>query len=359
MKRIRVAILGQGRSGRDIHGAYLIHDRRRYEIVAAVDPLADRRRRAAKEFKCEVFADHRPLLKRDDLDLVINATPSDLHVPVSLAFLRAGFNVLCEKPLARRARDVDRLIAAARKARKVLAIYQQGRFAPYFQQVRKVIASGVLGRIVQVSIASAGFSRRWDWQTLQERHGGSLLNTGPHLMDQALQLFGTNTMPEVTCYMDRATTLGDAEDHVLVTLRGKGRPFVTVEITSCCAYPKLSYRVYGTRGGLAGNASHIDWKHYKPREAPPQRLTRKPTCQSDGTPAYCREKLKWHSASWDVPAKKRDLFGSMAAAFYRALYKTLTARAALVVKPKEVRQQIAVIEKCHELNPQITRKVRR
>lgn len=353
MKRIRVAILGQGRSGRDIHAAHLVRDRRRYQIVAAVDPLADRRRRAAEEFNCEVHADHRPLLKRKDIDLIVNATPTDLHVPVTLAFLRAGFDVLCEKPLAPRARDVDRLIAAALKARKLLAIYQQARFAPYFRQVRKVIASGVLGRIVQVAIASAGFARRWDWQTLRQRHGGSLLNTGPHLLDQALQLFGTDAMPQVTCFMDRATTFGDAEDHVLVTLRGRGRPFVTVEITSCCAYPTFTYNVYGTLGGLAGNASHIDWKYYRPREAPSQRLTQRPICKPDGTPAYCREQLKWHTGSWDVPAAKRDLFGSMAAEFYRCLYNTLTAGAPLVVKPKEIRQQIAVIERCHKQNPQI------
>ena len=353
MKKVRVAIIGQGRSGRDIHGAYLVEDPRRYRIVAAVDPLAGRRRRAAAEYKCEVFADHRPLLKRKDLDLIVNSTPSKLHVPITLALLRSGFNVLCEKPLAARARDVDRLIAAARKARRVLAIYQQGRFAPYFQQVKKVIASGVLGRIVQISIASAGFARRWDWQTLQEYDGGSLLNTGPHLMDQALQLFGTDVTPQVSCYMDRATTFGDAEDHVSVTLRGEGRCFVTVEITSCCAYPSFTYNVYGTRGGLAGNASHIDWKYYTPSQAPRQRLTRSPICKPDGTPAYCRERLKWHTRSWDVPKSKRDLFGSMAAQFYSSLYGTLTRGAPLVVKPEEIRQQIAVIEQCHRQNPQI------
>ncbi len=353
MKRLRVAIIGQGRSGRDIHGAYLIRDRRRYRIVAAVDALPDRRRRAAAEFDCEVFAHHEPLLKRTDLDLVINATPSHLHVPVTLQFLRAGFNVLCEKPLAAKVRDVDRLIAAARKARKVLAVYQQARFAPYFRQVRKVIASGVLGRIVQVSISSAGFTHRWDWQTLREYHGGSLLNTGPHLLDQALQLFGTDAMPQVCCYMDRATTFGDAEDHVQIMLRGPGRPLVTVEITSCCAYPTFTYKVYATRGGLAGDSAHIEWKYYVPKQAPRQRLTRRPLCKPDGTPAYCREKLRWHRRTWDVPKTQSDLFGYMAAAFYRNLYDSLTRGTPLEVKPEHIRQQIAVIEACQRQNPHI------
>ncbi|MCS6860073.1 MAG: Gfo/Idh/MocA family oxidoreductase, partial [Abditibacteriales bacterium] len=148
MQTLRVAILGQGRSGRDIHGAYLSRDKERFQIVAAVDPLPERRARAQAEYGCEVYADHIPLLTRDDLDLVINATPSRLHVPLTLEFLEAGFNVLCEKPLASKVADVDRLIAAAEKSGKVLAIFQQSRFAPYFRKVREVIASGVLGDIV-------------------------------------------------------------------------------------------------------------------------------------------------------------------------------------------------------------------
>ncbi len=352
MKRIRVAIIGQGRSGWGIHGLHMMQDARRWRIVAAVDPLKDRRRRAVGEFGCEVYPDHRPLLRRRDVDLIVNATPSDLHVPVTLEFLRGGFAVLCEKPLANRAGDVDRLIAAAKKAGKLLGVFQQNRLAGSFRQIRKVIASGVLGRIVQVSIASAGFSRRWDWQTLRARHGGSLLNTGAHLLDQALQLFGTDVLPEVTCHMDRATTLGDAEDHVLVTLRGKGRPFVTVQITSCRAYPDVSYKVDGTRGGLAGGGTHLEWKYYKPSEAPTRRLTRKPIVGADGRPAYCREQLTWHTRSWD-PDRGKGRPASPTVEFYRGFYKALTAGAPLAVKPEEIRQQIAVIEQCQRQNPQI------
>jgi len=115
-------------------------------------------------------------------------------------------------------------------------------------QVQKVIKSGVLGRIVQISIAFNGFSRRWDWQTMQSRNGGNLANTGPHPLDQALQLFGKG-MPKVTCYMDHTdNSLGDAEDHVKVLLSGRGHPTIDLEVSSCCAYPCFVYNVYGTRG---------------------------------------------------------------------------------------------------------------
>jgi len=342
---IRVAILGQGRSGYDIHARHLARDRR-YTIVAVAEPLADRREQAEREFGAQTYEDYRDLIRRDDLDLVVNAAPSHLHVPISLEVLAAGHNVLCEKPLARRAAEVDQLIAASRRAGKLLAIFQQSRFAPYFEQVGKVIRSGVLGRIVMIKVAANGFGRRWDWQTLQECNGGNLLNTGPHPLDQALQLFGPG-MPTITCLMDRANTFGDADDHVKLLLSGEGRPTIDLEISSCCAYPLYAYQVYGTRGGLSGTTTEIAWKYFDPRRAPRQTLLREPLAGR----AYCRETLKWTERKWTVPKGKADLFSYMSRQFYSHLHKTLTEGAPLVITPEQVRQQIAVIEECHRQNP--------
>ena len=357
MKKLRAAIIGQGRSGRDIHARHMQAMPGKFEIVAAVDPLKDRRDRAAREFGCDVYRDYRPLLKRKDLDLVVNATPTHLRVPVTLDLFRVKHNVLCEKPLAKTVKDVDRMMAAAKKAGTLFAIYQQSRFAPYFGQVKKVIASGVLGRIVQISIAFSGFGRRWDWQTLTSWHGGNLLNTGPHPLDQALRLMDVplNKVPEVFCCMDKAHFWGDAEAHVNLTMRRPGRPIVGLEISSCNAYPSYAYLVFGTQGGLKGSTREIEWRYYKPSEAPKRRLTTKPICNPDGTPAYCGEgtSLKWHTGKWQVPKSQTGLFHTMGIKFYTMLYKHMTQGGPLVITPEQVRQQIAVIEECHRQNPHI------
>jgi predicted dehydrogenase len=357
LKTIRVAIIGQGRSGRDIHAAYLVQDRRRYRIAAVAELLEDRRRRAVEEFGCDAHADYRELLKRKDLDLIVNATPSQLHVPATLEFLKAGFNVLCEKPLAPTVADVDKMIAAARKSGKLLAVFQQSMGAPYFRQVQKVIRSGVLGRIVQISISFSGFARRWDWQTLQDHNGGNLLNTGPHPLGQALELFGEG-MPRVTCFMDRANSFGDAEDYVKLTLSGERRPVVDIEISSCQAYPGSTYNIQGTRGGLKATMREAEWQYFKLSEAPRQKLTLTPLATAEGTPSYPAETLKWHTGKWEVPPSEADLFSSISARFYRGLYRTLAAGAPLRITPEQVRRQIAVIEECHRQNPQIYRKVK-
>jgi predicted dehydrogenase len=339
--------LGQGRSGRDIHGAHLSKDVERYRIAAIVDPLEERRARATAEYGCDTYPDHRSLLERDDLDLVVNAAPSRFHVPLTLQLLEKGFNVLCDKPLASRVVDVDRLIAASEASGKLLAIFQQSRFSPPFLQLRQVIDSGVLGDIVQINIAYNGFSRRYDWQTLTSEMGGNLLNTGPHPLDQALQLFGTDVMPEVTCFMRNTVSYGDAEDHVLLILSGgAGRPLIHMEISSCCRYPGPTYNVYGTRGGLTGDARRLEWQYYDTATAPAHQLTTTPIQKPDGTPAYCSDALEWRKEEWTAP-QGPGLFETMSAAYYAMLHRTMTEGAPLEITPRQVRQQIAVIEEAH------------
>jgi predicted dehydrogenase len=274
-----------------------------------------------------------------------------MHVPVTIDILNHGYNVLCEKPVARVPEEVDQMVAAAEKSGKVFAIFQQSRYAPYFQQVRKIIDSGVLGRIVQISVAFNSFARRWDWQTIQDYNAGNLYNTGPHPMDQALQLLACEGMPKVTCIMDRVNTFGDAEDYVKVILQAPERPVIDVEISSCCAYPSFTYNVQGSCGGLKGSMTHIDYKYFKPEELQEQQLIKTPLMHADGTPAYCGENIKWYEESWDVPTEQKDLFNTIAGGYYNMLYNTLTTGAPLEITPKQVRQQIAVMAECHRQNP--------
>ncbi len=348
MKRIRVGIIGQGRSGHNIHARTLVKlVADRYQVVAVADPAPRQLESDLLDAATARHQDYRELLRRKDLDLVVNASPSHLHVPITLEALDAGHAVLCEKPFARRAAEVDQVMERARTKGRFLAVFQQSRFAPYFQQARSVMHSGALGRIVMVKIAWGGFSRRWDWQTVQEYNGGSLLNTGPHPVDHALQIFGTDRMPEVFATMDGATSFGDAEDTVKVILRGAGRPTIDLEISSCAVYTPYNYQVNGTHGSLTGTMRHLEWKYFKSEEAPKQVLTREPLVGR----TWCSESLAWHEGHWDFPGDEEKLYDTMAQAFYTSLYGSLVEGAPLAVSLQEVRQQIAVIEECHRQNP--------
>ncbi len=340
MKEIRVGILGQGRSGYGIHACAIAKLPECYEIVAVADAIPERRDRARAEFGCDVYGKPEELLVRSDIDLIVNATPSQMHVPLSKKFLDNGFHVLCEKPLTACLADAESLVAKGREKGKLLAVFHQHRFSPYFRQMKKVIDSGVLGRVVMFKVYETSFARRWDWQTLREFNGGSLLNNGVHLLDMALQIYGSSDMPMVKCCMDSANSFGDAEDHVKVLLQRENRPVIDLEVSSCCAYPGSTFQIYATCGGLTGSDEHMEWKYFKPEEAPEQRIIK---TAMDG---YCSEDLKWYEESWDLPAEQGDWDTSMKVAYYENLYRAITEGTPLEVKPEQVLQQVAALEEC-------------
>ena len=358
MKTYNVAIIGQGRSGRDIHGAYFKSDKNsgRFKVVAVVDELEYRREIAAQEYGSEVsvYSDYNALIGRSDIDLIVNSTYSKYHYPITLDLLKHGYNVISEKPAAMQADNVREMIAAAKENGVFYDIFQQSRFTPYFQQVKKVIASGVLGRIVEIDISFDGFSRRWDWQTLQENGGGSLYNTGPHPLDQALDLLDIrDAMPgdglNVFCKMDRVNTYGDAEDYVKLIITAPGKPLIDLMISSCNPYPCFTYRIQGEYGGLKGNMQDIEWKYYDLNEAPEQHLIRESLKNDKGLPIYCGEKLVWHTETWHNV--NSGAFDYAVDKYYTMIYDHFTEGKELTVKPEQVIQQIAVIEEAHHQNP--------
>ena len=345
---IRVGIAGYGRSGFGIHTRWLREVPQDFRIVAVADQLPERRAEAAEEWGCPVYDDYRSLLagSRDELDLVVVALPSDLHVPGAIAALEAGIPTVCEKPLGRSVAEFDRMTAAARSAGVPLLPFQNSRFAPYFQQIQAVLASGVLGEVLHVRLDWSGFARRWDWQTLQERCGGNLLNTGPHPMDHAICLLA-GAEPQVCCQMRAIQPFGgDAEDYCNVTLYGPDQPTVEVVLSSYAAFPSGERcNIHATHGGLTATADEVRWKYFDPERAPHHEL--RPGWSDQR--GYCSEELPWVEESWTAP--DGDAFQANSAAFYRDVHAVLTAGAQQAIQWDEVRRQIAVIEECHRQNP--------
>ncbi|MCL1909879.1 MAG: Gfo/Idh/MocA family oxidoreductase, partial [Kiritimatiellaeota bacterium] len=256
------------------------------------DENPERGKKYAADFNCPYEPDLDKVLADPSVDGFVITAENTRHLPLLRKVLPVGKPVLCEKPLAKTAAEVDELIIASKRSGKLLAIFQQSRFAPHFMEITRVIESGVLGRIVQVSIEANGFARRWDWQTVQMFNAGSLYNTGPHPVDLALRFLDCDGTPEIKCYMDRVNTFGDAEDYVKLLISAPGRPVVDVEISSCNMYPTHAINIHAEYGGLKATQDHIEYKYYSPSEAPKQKLIIEPLEQPDGTPAYCGEKLE-------------------------------------------------------------------
>ncbi|MDQ3541467.1 MAG: Gfo/Idh/MocA family oxidoreductase [Chloroflexota bacterium] len=341
---IGVGIAGLGRAGWGLHARILEALPEKYRVVAACDPLESRRDEAQARFDCPTYSDVADFLGDASVELVVVAMPSHLHADLSIEALRRGKHVLVEKPFATNLEDVDRMIAAATQAGKVLSGSQNRRYESDFLKVREVIETGKLGRIVQLRVAWHRFQRRWDWQTLTEFGGGSLANEGPHVIDQALALFHASE-PEVFCHMDHTPlSLGDAEDHVKVILRAPGEPLIDLEFTNACAYPQEQWLVMGTQGSLTGSHGKYRWRYIEPALLPERELSR------DATPdrSYNREELAWIEESSDLSAEP---FGMSHRRLYLDLYLTLREGKPLAITPESIRRQLSVMDKCRQVAP--------
>jgi scyllo-inositol 2-dehydrogenase (NADP+) len=343
---LRVAVLGQGRSGYDIHVRWLRQATSQFKIVAIADQLAERRQEAADQLGCAVYDDYRKLLKDKSLklDLVVNALPSFLHPKGSIAALNAGYHVVCEKPAARSVKDFDKVVAAANAAGKLILPFQNSRFYPFFQKMREVIASGKLGKIVHIRSNWSGFGRRWDWQMQQEFHGGNLLNTGPHPVDQAIILFGED-MPKVFARLHSECPWGDADNFSQVVLYGPGKPTIEIVLNSFQAFPMGDqYNVSGTYGGMTGSASGLKWKYFDPATAP----THSYNGEWSEKRSYCRESLTWIEESWAPTGE--STFEVLSRGFYDNAYDIIVNNGKRIITLEQVRRQVAVMEEAWRQN---------
>lgn len=338
--RIKTGIAGLGRSGWNIHARALEALGDLYQVTAVADPDEGRRLEATQRFGCRAFATYEDMLASREAEMIVVATPNALHAQNAMQAVRAGHHVICEKPLAAASDQVDQMLQAAREEKRHLIPFQNRRYEALFLKIREVIDSGILGRIVQINLAVHAFARRWDWQTLREFNGGQLNNTGPHFLDQLLQLCPDGPL-DVFCRMDRAIASGDAEDHVKILMQVPGGPIVDLEISSACAFPQPLWRISGTAGGLVSTSEGLQWKSVDLNALPDRPVVR----ESDPGRTYNSEKLDWITETWSPPATAS--IPETHKALYRDVFDVLRKGKPQPITAESVRRQIEVIERCH------------
>lgn len=352
MEKLKLAIIGQGRSGRDIHGAHLISEKNTlWEVAYVVEAGEERRARAKERYpSCETFADYHELFAIDDIDLIVNASYSEMHVPITKECLLAGKNVLVEKPFGRTYFECAELIRIAKEKGVTLAVFQQSFLAPFYSFTKEIIRSGKIGTPVQISIRYNGFSRRWDWQTLQKKCAGGAYNTGPHPIGLALGFldFDENAKLLYSKLVSSPLTSGDSDDYAKLLLSAPGYPLVDVEISSLDAYSNYNIKIQGTRGTYQTSIGAYQMTYIVEGENPERPVTDKFIQNENGDPAYCGEKLIKHT---EEGVHSGDPFGIAVEEFYRQLYHKITSGAPMTVTPEMAASVISVIETAHAENP--------
>lgn len=241
---LRVGLIGYGYAGQTFH-APLIAGVPGLELAAVSS--RDAARVHADWPAVEVLADAHSLIARADLDLVVIASPNDSHHPLAHAALTAGRNVVVDKPFTLTLAQARELAALAQARGRLLSVFHNRRWDGDFLTLRALVERGELGRIVHLESAFDRYRPvvRDRWRESAEPGAGLWFDLGPHLLDQALQLFGT---PQAIA-LDQAVLRdsGRCDDWFQARLCYPGRRVVLrASMLAAAASPR--FVVHGTRG---------------------------------------------------------------------------------------------------------------
>ncbi len=231
------------------------------EVAAIVEPSEERARLALAEAPGAVLAPSLEALLASGVDGIVIATPSALHASQAEAALARGKAVFCQKPLGRTAREVARVVRAARRADRLLGVDLSYRYTEGMQRIAEALRAGEIGPVYAVELAfhnAYGPDRPWFYDA-RFSGGGCVMDLGTHLVDLALWALD---FPEVTGVTSRLFARGApledpdraVEDYAVARLDlATG---ATIQLACSWNLPAgrdavIRATFYGIRGGLS------------------------------------------------------------------------------------------------------------
>ena len=194
MSKVKIAVIGCGTIANSAHiPAYMKNPEA--EIMYFCDIIPERAQAAVEQYGCgKAVADYRELLDNKEVDAVSVCTPNNVHAEIAMAFLRAGKDVLCEKPAARTYAEALKMQECQVETGRILTIGVCNRFNTAVNRIKKAIDAGELGEVYHVyisfrshrSIPGLGGA----FTTKAIAGGGALIDWGVHFLDIVMYCCG-------------------------------------------------------------------------------------------------------------------------------------------------------------------------
>jgi scyllo-inositol 2-dehydrogenase (NADP+) len=190
LEKIRTGIVGYGISSRVFHTPF-ISTNKHYDLVAFVE----RSKEESKELfpNAIIYRSIDEMIADPSIELVVITTPNETHFPYAAAALKAGKHVVLEKPFAISVGEATELVDIYKQSGKVLSVYQNRRYVSDFLTIRDLLSRQLLGDLHEFEAHYDRYrpeARPNAWREAIRPGSGILFDLGPHLIDQALILFG-------------------------------------------------------------------------------------------------------------------------------------------------------------------------
>lgn len=299
-KKAKIAVIGCGRIALEGYLPYLAQNRDA-EIVAAVDINEEKRNKAAGHYKIPAtFESAVEMFDAEAPDAVVICAPSWVHRELVLLAAQRGAHILCDKPMAPTVAQCREMISACEKAGVILQIGMAKRFDAGIAKAKKVILSGKLGTVSQISAYSMNppalrdsflmnivkkwmetmgqsFDEKAGWWRYNDPRsgGGQLLEMGTHMLDLVMYWAGEKAS-DFSGFINKKRKDMVHEDQGTLLVKFPSGIVATVEINMNVTADNLfgeKARIYGDKGSLAVNHFHGMWYGVPFFEYMPTRLT--------------------------------------------------------------------------------------
>ncbi len=271
-------------------------------------------------------------------DIIVVATPNDCHEEIVIKALKAGKNVVCEKPVEMSVASLDRMLAAAKESGKLFTVHQNRRWDVDYLAMKKIIADGDIGDVIRIESrihGSRGIPS--DWRCHKPQGGGMILDWGVHLIDQMLQLI-PEKITKVSCDITNITT-DEVDDGFRLNLYFESGKTAYVEVGTFNFLPLPRFYMQCKKG----SAKIEDWRQ--------NAVVAKCLAwhESDVVPVQTAAGITKTMAPRDEITLKTyeiDRPESDVHDFYRNLVKAIDGKEEQIVKHCEIRRVLSVMEAC-------------
>jgi predicted dehydrogenase len=263
---IQFAIIGCGR----IAQRHAEHIHKFGKLTAVCDIIKERADAMAEKYGAKAYDDADEMLRNEHSIAVVSiCSPNGLHAEHSIKSLKAGFHVLCEKPMAINEHDCGEMIKTAEQLNKRLFAIKQNRFNPPVEAVKKVIDEGRLGKIYSVQL-TCFWNRNEDyyknsWKGTKEMDGGTLYTQFSHFIDLLYWMIGD--VAETKAYFDNFAhkNIIEFEDTGVVILKFYNGAIGTINYT-VNSYGKNmegSLTIFGEKGTVKIGGQYLNELEYQ------------------------------------------------------------------------------------------------
>lgn len=281
MKKLKAGIIGTGMGRLHMDG---YSKDPRVEIFTICDINRKEAEEFAKKHKASyVFTDYKKMLDVEEIDLVSIATPNYLHAPMSIAALKRGKHVLCEKPMATNLKDAQTIVKVAKEENKKLMLHMSQRFLPQFYLMKRLINKGILGKIyygksslirqkgvpvLDVPSTTNSIMGRGNWFVEKDKAGGgALMDIGVHMYDLGWWLMGSPEVASVLGSMfaeitpprfEKRGIYANVDELSSVLVKFKNGASLFSEVSwDAHMEPGMSIQIFGDKAGIRWQNSSL------------------------------------------------------------------------------------------------------